>query len=71
MSGMRQQIDNNKGGGMGSSSPLATLLRRISGGLPQRMAPTFGYGGGGVLDNDGMDYNDRWWGVEGQRVVVK
>ncbi len=34
------------------------------------MAPTFDYGGGGALDNDGVEDNNHWWGVEGQRVVV-
>jgi hypothetical protein len=55
------QIGDNKGGGMGSSSPLTMLLRRIGGGLPQ-MAPTFDYGGGGALDNDGVEDNGHWWG---------
>jgi hypothetical protein len=51
---------------MGSSSPLATLLRRIGGGLPQ-IAPTFDYGGSGALDNDGVEDGNHWWGVEGWR----
>ncbi len=51
---------------MGSSSPLATLLRRIGGGLPQ-MAPTFDCGGGGALDDDDVEDDDHWWGVEGWR----
>jgi hypothetical protein len=46
---------------MGSSSPLAMLLGRIGGGLP-RMAPTFDYGGGGALDDDGVKDNKHWWG---------
>jgi hypothetical protein len=54
---------------MGSSSPHATLLRSIGGGLLE-MAPTSNYGGGGVLDNDGMEDDNHWRGVEGWRAVV-
>ncbi len=54
---------------MGSSSSLVMLLRRISGGLPQ-MTPTFDYGDGGALDNDGMEDKDHWLGVEGRRAIV-
>jgi hypothetical protein len=54
---------------MGSSSPLATLLRRIGEELLQ-MAPTFDYGGGGALDDDGMEDNNHWWGVECRRAVL-
>jgi hypothetical protein len=46
---------------MESSSPLATLLRRIGGGLPP-MAPTFNYDGSGALDDDSMEDNNRWGG---------
>ena len=27
--------------------------------------PTFDDGGSGVLDDDGMEDNDHWWGMEG------
>ncbi len=54
---------------MGSSSPLSMLLRRIGGGLPQ-MAPMFDYGGGGALDDDGMEDDNYCWGVEGWRAIV-
>jgi hypothetical protein len=54
---------------MKPSSPLAMLLRRIGGGLPQ-MAPMFNYGGSGALDDDGVEDGNHWWGVEGRRAIV-
>lgn len=42
-------------GWMGSSSPLATLLRRIGGGLPQMGTDD---GGGGALGHDDVEDDD-------------
>ncbi len=64
--GRRLRVDNNdsldnrstttKEGGWDPPHPLAMLLRRIGGGLPQ-MAPTFDYSGDEAMDDDGVEDN--------------